>query len=442
MELSRRVQTLAPSPTVAMMNRAKGLRAQGVDVLSFSAGEPDFDTPERIKQAAVAALLRGETKYMPTAGDPETRKVIAAKLTNENGIPGVTADHVVISSGGKHALFSLFHCLFDPPTPAPGSENQQPMEAVLPTPTWVSYTPHVELAGGKVVEVPAGPEAGFRITPEQLRTAITPRSRCLVLNSPSNPCGTMYTPAELKALAEVVAEAARTVAPNLVVISDEIYEKIVYGGIEHFSIGSVPEIAERTVTVNGLSKAFAMTGWRVGYVAGSGEFGLKLAKGLSTLQGQMSTNITSFVYPAIRTALTECADDVERMRQAFARRAELIYGIVSKMPGVKVAKPTGAFYVFPDVSAYFGKRSAGGRAVKDAKSFCEALLDEGKVALVAGDEFGGCGPRCVRISVRVLGGADRDGDGAAGGVSGGDAVREGGGYSPPHAFRRPPACHR
>lgn len=393
MELSRRVQALAPSPTVAMMNRAKALRAQGVDVLSFSAGEPDFDTPERIKQAAAGALERGETKYMPTAGDPETRKVIAAKLTHENNIPGVTPDHVVISSGGKHALYSLFHCLFDPPT-----AGQAPMEAVLPTPAWVSYAPHVELAGGKVVEVPAGPEAGFRITPDQLRQAITARSRCLVLNSPSNPCGTMYTPEELKALAAVVAEAARTVAPNLVVISDEIYEKIVYGGVPHFSIGSVPEIAERTVTVNGLSKAFAMTGWRVGYAAGSGEFGLKVAKGLSTLQGQMSTNITSFVYPAIRTALTECAEDVERMRKAFANRAELIYGIVSKMPGVKVAKPTGAFYVFPDVSAYFGKKSAGGREVKDAKSFCEALLDEGKVALVAGDEFGGCGPRCVRIS--------------------------------------------
>ncbi len=393
MELSRRVQALAPSPTVAMMNRAKTLRAQGVDVLSFSAGEPDFDTPKRIKQAAVAALERGETKYMPTAGDPETRKIIAAKLTSENGIPGVTADHVVISSGGKHALYSLFHCLFDPPTP-----GHLPMEALLPTPTWVSYAPHIELAGGKVVEIPAGPEAGFRITPEQLRKAITPRSRCLVLNSPSNPCGTMYSPEELKALAAVVAEAAKTVAPNLVVISDEIYEKIVYGGIAHFSIGSVPAIAERTVTVNGLSKAFAMTGWRVGYAAGSGEFGLKLAKGLSTLQGQMSTNITSFVYPAIRTALTECADDVERMRTAFAKRAELIYALLSQMPNVKVAKPTGAFYVFPDISAYFGKKSAGGRDVKDAKSFCEALLDEGKVALVAGDEFGGCGPRCVRIS--------------------------------------------
>ncbi len=393
MELSRRVQALAPSPTVAMMNRAKALRAQGVDVLSFSAGEPDFDTPERIKQAAVAALERGETKYMPTAGDPETRKVIAAKLTSENGIPNVTADHVVISSGGKHALYSLFHCLLDPP-----AAGQPPMEAVLPTPAWVSYAPHVELAGGKVVEVPAGPEAGFRITPEQLRRAITPRSRCIVLNSPSNPCGTMYSEQELRALASVIADAARNIAPDLVVISDEIYEKIIYGGIPHFSIGSVPEIAERTVTVNGLSKAYAMTGWRVGYAAGSGEFGLKVAKGLATLQGQMSTNITSFVYPAIRTALTECAEDVEQMRQAFAKRAELIYELVSKMPGVKVARPTGAFYVFPDISAYFGKKSAGGRDVKDAKSFCEALLDEGKVALVAGDEFGGCGKQCVRIS--------------------------------------------
>lgn len=397
MEVSRRVSHLAPSPTVAMMNRAKALIAQGIDVLSFSAGEPDFDTPQRIKQAAIDALLAGQTKYMPTAGDPATRKVIAEKLNRENRIPECTADHIVIGAGGKHSLYVLFQTLLDPP-PEGFPKDAPRQEALLPTPTWVSYAPHIELAGGRVVEIPAPPEAGFKINPDQLRRAITPRSRLLVLNSPSNPCGTMYTEAELRALADVVAEAARSVAPNLVVVSDEIYEKIVYGGVPHFSIGSVPSIAERTVTINGLSKAFAMTGWRVGYAAGSGEFGLKLAKAMATLQGQMTTNITSFVYPAIRVALTECGDDVERMRQAFARRASLITGLITKIPGLKVAPPTGAFYVFPDVSSHFGKATPKGRRITDATSFCEALLDEAKVAFVQGDDFGGCGPRCVRIS--------------------------------------------
>src|SRR5690606_30492615 len=203
----------------------------------------------------------------------------------------------------------------------------------------------------------------FKITPEQLRQAITPRSRVLVINSPSNPCGTMYTPEELRALASVVAEAARSTAPDLTIISDELYEKIVYGGIPHCSIGSFPEVAERTITVNGLSKAYAMTGWRIGYAAGSGDFGLKVAAGMKTLQSQSTTSIATFELPAIRVALTECADDVERMRQAFARRAELTYALVSQIPGLQCPRPTGAFYLFPDISAHFGKRTKGGRVL-------------------------------------------------------------------------------
>ncbi len=404
MRLSDRVLSLKTSSTVAMMNRAKALQAQGVDVLSFSAGEPDFDTPAVVKQAAIDALNGGQTKYTQTFGDAQTRRAIAEKLTRENCIPGITADHVCISAGGKHSLFVLFHCLLDPPPD--GSPKGAPRaEAILPTPIWVSYAPHIELAGGKVVEVPTTLESGFRMSPEQLRAAITPRTRLIVLNSPSNPCGTMYTPDELRALARVIADAAKNVAPDLLVISDEIYEKIVYAGIEHFSIGSVPEIAERVITVNGLSKAFAMTGWRVGYCAGSGEFGLKLAKGMATLQGQMTTNITSFVYPAIRVALAKCAGDVERMRLAFGQRAALIHrllGGVSKLAaGVgpfPCPTPTGAFYLFPDVSSAFGKTSAGGRAIANAGAFCDALLDEARVAFVPGDDFGGCGSRCVRIS--------------------------------------------
>lgn len=393
MQISQRVSGLRPASTVAFMNRAMDLRRQGKDVLSFAAGEPDFDTPQRIKDAAIAALNAGQTKYMPTLGDPETRAVIAHKMTTENGLPNVTADHVAISSGAKHGLYVALQCLLD--FPAPGKPAP---EVLLPVPAWVSYAPLAELAGGKVVELPSSAESDFRITPAQLRAAITPRSRVLILNSPSNPCGTMYSPDELRALGAVVRDAARSVAPGLVILTDEIYEKIVYGGVPHFSIGSIPEIAERTITLNGLSKAYSMTGWRVGYTGASGEFGLKFIRAMGVLQGQMTTNITSFVYPAIRVALTECGADVERMRTAFASRAQLVYSLMAAIPGLPCPRPTGAFYLFPDVSAHFGKHSRGGRRIASAMDFAEALLDEAGVAAVPGDDFGGPGPRHVRFS--------------------------------------------
>ncbi|MBX3378733.1 MAG: pyridoxal phosphate-dependent aminotransferase [Phycisphaeraceae bacterium] len=397
LSISRRVAELKPSVTVAFMNRAKTMKAQGLDVLSFAAGEPDFDTPQIVKDAAIEALNKGMTKYMPTLGDPETRKVLADKLVKENGIP-TTADHIAISAGGKHSLYVACQCLFD--FPAPG---EAPQEGILPVPAWVSYAPIIDIAGGKVTEIQTDASSDFKITPEQLKKAINPRSRAFFINSPSNPCGTMYTPAELKALAQVIAEAAKTTAPNLVVVSDELYEKIVYGGIEHFSIGSVPEIAERTLTINGLSKAYAMTGWRIGYASGSGAFGKKLIDAMGVLQGQMTTNITSFTYPAIRTAITKTAGDVEKMRQAFAERAGVIHARLVKVPGLKCPKPTGAFYAFPDVSAHFGKTSAGGngtagRKINSAMDFSEALLAEQHVAFVPGEDFGGCGKNCVRIS--------------------------------------------
>ncbi len=393
MQLSRRVLDLKPSATISVMNRAKEMQRQGIDVVSFAAGEPDFDTPEPIKQTAIKALLAGQTKYMPTMGDPDTRKAIAEKVTRENGIPGVTADHVGISSGGKHALYTACQCVFD--FAFPGEPAQ---ECLIPVPAWVSYMPLAELAGAKVVEVPTTVRGDFKMTPEQLRRAITPRARMLILNSPSNPCGTMYSESELRALGAVIAEAARTTAPDLVVLSDEIYEKIAYGGIKHFSIGSIPEIAERVVTLNGLSKAFSMTGWRVGYTTTSGAWGLKFMKAMATLQGQMTTNITSFVYPAIRTALNECGAEVERFCAAFKGRAELIHSRLSRMPGLLCPRPTGAFYAFPDVSAHFGKTTADGQRVGSALDFCEALLGTEKVAAVPGEDFGGCGKNHVRIS--------------------------------------------
>ena len=393
MQLSRRVLSLKPSATVAVTARAKELTRQGVKVLSFGQGEPDFDTPDKIKQAAIDAIRAGQTKYGPAAGDPETRAVIAEKLTRENRIPNVTANPVVVAPGGKHALYLIVQALLDPPAP-----GEAPWEVILPVPAWVSYDPMIRMAGGEVVQLETTPQRDFKITPEQLERAITPRSRLLILNSPSNPCGTMYTPDELRALAAVVEKAAKTVAPDLVVLSDEIYEKIVYGGIEQMSIGSIPAIAERTVTMNGMSKAFAMTGWRIGYLAGSGEFGLQVAKAAEKLQGQISTCIASFVFPAIRVALTQCHEEVEMMRQAFARRAELIYGIVSQIPGVVCPRPTGAFYLYPDISAHLGKTSPGGRKLNASKDVAEALLEECRIALVSGEDFGAGGERYIRIS--------------------------------------------
>lgn len=397
LSISRRVAELKPSVTVAFMNRAKAMKAQGLDVLGFAAGEPDFDTPQVVKDAAIEALNKGQTKYMPTLGDPETRKVLADKLVKENQIP-TTPDHIAISAGGKHSLYVACQCLFDFPVP-----GEAPQEGILPVPAWVSYAPIIEIAGGKVTEIQTDASSDFKITPEQLKKAINPRSRAFFINSPSNPCGTMYSPAELKALAQVIAEAAKTTAPNLVVVSDELYEKIVYGGIEHFSMGSVPEIAERTLTINGLSKAYAMTGWRIGYAAGSGAFGKKLIDAMGVLQGQMTTNITSFTYPAIRAAITKTAAEVEKMREAFASRATAVHARLQKVPGFVCPKPTGAFYAFPDVSAHFGKTSAGGngtpgRKIGSAMDFCEALLAEQYVAFVPGEDFGGCGKNCVRIS--------------------------------------------
>jgi len=370
------------------------MKAAGVDVLGFAAGEPDFDTPQPIKDAAIKAMLDGQTKYTPTLGDMVTRECVANKLVTENGIAGLTGEHVAIGCGGKHVLYSSIQCLFD--FPAPGEDH---WEMLLPTPAWVSYRPICELSGGKVREIDAGPGADFKISAAQLQDAITPRSRLLILNSPSNPCGTMYSEAELRALAKVIYEGL-DIAPNLVVLTDEIYEKIVYGDDAHFSIGSIPEIADRVITLNGMSKAYAMTGWRIGYAAMPGEFGKKFIKAIGTLQGQMTTNITSFNYAAIRCALTDAsvAGTVEEMRVAFASRAKLIMKRLAEIPGITCPTPTGAFYVFPDVSSLFGKTTPKGVKITDAPSLSEAMLDEAHIAFVPGDDFGGCGGNHVRIS--------------------------------------------
>ncbi|MCA9294922.1 MAG: pyridoxal phosphate-dependent aminotransferase [Phycisphaerales bacterium] len=377
--ISQRALNLPTSTTLAVTARVRQLKAQGQDIVGFGVGEPDFDTPAFIKQAAIDALLAGKTKYAPVPGDPDARQAIADKLRGENGI-ACTADDIVISAGAKHSLYLALQCLLDV-----GAGQ----DVIIPTPAWVSYRPMVELAGGHVVEVPGDVRNDFKITPDQLREAITERTAVIMLNSPSNPCGTMYTPEELNALGDVIAEHE-----PIVVVTDEIYEKLIFGDCAHFSIGSRDDLAGRTITVNGLSKAYAMTGWRIGYACGPNG----IAKQMSKMQSQMTSNITTFCYPAVVAALTKGADDVERMRKTFAERAVLIKRLVDDWDDVICPTPTGAFYVFPDVSAYFGRTTAGGRTIDSAMAFAEAMLEEARVAVVPGEDFGACAATHIRLS--------------------------------------------
>ncbi|MHC4414612.1 MAG: pyridoxal phosphate-dependent aminotransferase [Planctomycetota bacterium] len=382
--LSQRARNLKPSATFAVNARVQKLLAQGLDVIGFGVGEPDFDTPAQIKQSAIDALLAGQTHYMPVAGEPRAREAIADKLRRENGL-GCTADQIVISAGAKHSIYLALQCLLDP---------GRGQEVILPTPAWVSYRPMIELAGGTVVEVPGPLENDFKITPRQLEQAISDRSAALIINSPSNPCGTMYSPDELRDLAAVLEPHDR-----ITVVTDEIYEKLVYGDVGHFSLGSIEALAPRVVTVNGLSKAYAMTGWRIGYAcAPAAEGGESLAKAMAKLQGQMTSNITSFCYAAITEALASGAAAVQRMREVFAERARIMHERLLAMPGVRCPRPSGAFYVFPDISAHFGKRSGGGHTIDSSLTFAEALLDEAQVAVVPGADFGAGGDRHVRLS--------------------------------------------
>jgi aspartate aminotransferase len=407
MKLSERVRLLKPSSTVAVMNRAKLLKSQGVDVLNFSAGEPDFPTPKVAADAGIAAITAGDTKYQPANGDVATRELIAKRLTEINRIPNVTPDHIAVTTGVKMALYLAFQAIFDT-----GSAEQG--EMILPVPAWVSFAPMAQLAGAKVVEVVTTPESHYKITPAQLRAAFTPRTRCVLINSPSNPCSTMYTPDELKALADVIDEMSRTVAPHVIVVADELYQTLVYGSTPFASIGSFANVAERTITINGPGKSYAMTGWRLGWLSGSGVFGKEFVGAISKLLGQTTTCIPGFCAAAMRAALMQADEDLKKMRHAFAKRADVIYQELAALPGVKVAKPEGAFYIFPDVSSCYGKTSPKGVKITKASEFAAALLDEQLVAVVPGEDFGAgceknirmtfaCGEEAIREGVRRVG---------------------------------------
>jgi aspartate/methionine/tyrosine aminotransferase len=378
MELSDRAKSIPPSITLAISAQVKELKAAGKDVIAFGAGEPDFDTPEKISQAAIDSLLAGATHYMPSSGTLEAREAIANKLRCENNID-CTEKNISINSGAKMSINLALMSILD------SGKNQ---EVVVPTPAWVSYMPMVELAGGTMVEVPTTVETGFKCTPEELEAAITPNTKAIMINTPSNPCGTMYSPDELRAIAKMLERH-----PGIYVLSDEIYERLIYSETKHLSLGSIPEISHQVITINGLSKAYAMTGWRVGYACAPEN----VAKAMNTLQSQINTSITSFCYATIPVAL-EMKEEVEEMRQVFAKRAALMFSLIQKWPTVECAEPTGAFYAFPKISSYYGKTTPAGTTIEDSVSFVQALLDETGVAVVPGTDFGGCGPDHIRLS--------------------------------------------
>jgi aspartate aminotransferase len=375
MQLSDRINSVQPSATLAVTNRAKEMKAQGVDIVSFGAGEPDFDTPKFIKEAAKEALDAGFTKYGPANGIPELRETLAKKLTQENGLH-VTHDQITITAGGKHALFNASQVLLNPGD-----------KMLIPAPHWVSYPAFALLAGAEPVVIPTSPESNFKITPEQvLEYAKADRAKVLVLNSPSNPTGVAYTPAELSAIAEAVLKT------DLIVFSDEIYEKLIYGDTEFVSFGSLdPEVEKRTVTFNGLSKTYAMTGWRLGWTAGPAD----IIKGMNKLMSQQVSNVPIFLQKAAIKAYTEPQTEVQAMRDQFEKRGRHMAERLNAIDGVKCLQPQGAFYCFPDISAHYGK-TLGGKKVEGSLDFAGAALESANVAVVPGVAFGE--DRCIRLS--------------------------------------------
>ncbi|WP_315320503.1 pyridoxal phosphate-dependent aminotransferase [Segatella oulorum] len=371
--LSDRLNRLAPSATLAMSQKSSEMKAQGIDVINMSVGEPDFNTPEHIKAAAAQAIAENYSKYSPVPGYLSLRQAIVDKLKRENGLD-YHVDEVLVSNGAKQSVCNVVMALVNAGD-----------EVIIPSPYWVSYPQIVKLADGVPVLVETEFEHGFKMTPEQLEAAITPKTRMLILCSPCNPTGSVYAQEELEALAEVVLRHE-----DLYVVSDEIYEHINYIGY-HASIATVKGMRERTIVVNGVSKAYAMTGWRIGYIVAP-EW---IVKGCNKLQGQYTSGACSVSQKAAEAAYTMGQECVEEMRKAFEKRRDLIVDLLRKIPGLEVNKPDGAFYVFPKCSAFFGK-SDGKQVIKNATDFALYLLEQAHVATVSGDAFGH--PACFRLS--------------------------------------------
>lgn len=372
-ELSNRLNRLAPSQTLAMSQKSGEMKAQGIDVINMSVGEPDFNTPDHIKEAAKKAVDENFSRYSPVPGYMDLRKAIVAKLKNENNLDYTTSE-ILVSSGAKQSVCNTVMAL--------ANDGE---EVIIPAPYWVSYPQMVKLAGGTPVIVNAGFEQNFKMTPEQLEAAITPKTRMLILCSPSNPTGSVYTKDELEALAEVIKRH-----DDLFVLADEIYEHINYVG-KHESIAQFPGMKERTIIVNGVSKAYAMTGWRIGFIAAP-EW---IVKGCNKLQGQYTSGPCSVSQKAAEAAYTTSQECVETMRKAFERRRDLIVELAKEIPGLEVNCPQGAFYLFPKCSGFYGK-SYEGKTINNSTDLAMFLLEEGHVATVGGDAFGD--PECFRMS--------------------------------------------
>lgn len=372
-ELSNRLNRLAPSQTLAMSQKSGEMKAQGIDVINMSVGEPDFNTPDHIKEAAKKAVDENFSRYSPVPGYMDLRKAIVAKLKNENNLDYTTSE-ILVSSGAKQSVCNTVMALVN-----------DGEEVIIPAPYWVSYPQMVKLAGGTPVIVNAGFDQNFKMTPEQLEAAITPKTRMLILCSPSNPTGSVYTKDELEALAEVIKRH-----DDLFVLADEIYEHINYVG-KHESIAQFPGMKERTIIVNGVSKAYAMTGWRIGFIAAP-EW---IVKGCNKLQGQYTSGPCSVSQKAAEAAYTTSQECVETMRKAFERRRDLIVELAKEIPGLEVNCPQGAFYLFPKCSGFYGK-SYEGKTINNSTDLAMFLLEEGHVATVGGDAFGD--PECFRMS--------------------------------------------
>ena len=361
--ISERIRQISPSQTLELNSKIAQLRSEGREIIALNSGEPDFNTPAPIIEAAHRAMLEGKTKYTQTPGIPELRQAIARKLLRENKVD-YSLDEILVSTGAKYALTLAFQTLCNPGD-----------EVIIPTPCWVSYVEMVKLAGAVPVLVPA--RADNQLDPEAIEAAVTSRTRVLLVNSPNNPTGAVYPEASLRQLADLATRH------DFFIITDEVYEKLIYGDTPHVSLASFsPGIKARTLTINAFSKAYSMTGWRLGYVAGPRE----VIKGMSAIQGHTTSNATSFAQWAAIAALESCAPYVESMRKAFEERRDYLYGRLQALPGVSCPFPEGAFYLFPDVSGLFG-RQAGERVIGDASALAGYLLDEAGVALVPGAAF-------------------------------------------------------
>ena len=386
--LTKRAKAISPSPTLAITAKAKAMQAEGIDVIGFGAGEPDFDTPEHIKQAAIKALSEGFTKYTPTAGIPQLKKAICDRFKEDSGLE-YDPSQVIVSCGAKHSIYNIVQVLCEAGD-----------EVIIPSPYWVSYPEMVRVAEATPVFIDAAEKDNFKITAASLQKAITKKTKLLILNSPSNPTGQVYSKKELEAIAKIAVEK------DIWVISDEIYDKLVYGGVENVSIASLnPQIKAKTLVVNGVSKSYSMTGWRIGYVAGDKE----IIGAMSNLQDHSTSNPVSISQKAALAALTGPQDAVKTMAAEFEKRRDYMVERLNKMPGISCLLPPGAFYAFPNVSKLFGK-SYNGKQIKGSMGLTELLLTEAKVAVLPGSPFGA--DNYLRLSYatsmkNITGGMDR-----------------------------------